>query len=130
MRREPAENLIPLNLEIERTFKRVLRDKREAVRMEQLPMGPMEENRDYDVGSTRGGSIHLDAENMDTMLPPIRDYGRPSTVTLLVIRRLAIQANNSSSSPSLSSYCKEFSSTGSHMRIRMLISLIFWRCVI
>ena len=57
-------------------------------------MGPMEENRDDDVGLTTGGSIHLDAANMDTMLPPIRDYGRLSAVTPPVIRRLAIQANN------------------------------------
>ena len=90
MRREPTENLIPLDLEIKRTLKRILRDKREAARMEQLPMGLMEENRDDDVDSTTGGSIHLDAENMDNMLPPIRDYGRSSTVTPLVIRRPAI----------------------------------------
>ena len=57
-------------------------------------MGPMEENRDNDVGSTRGGSIHLDAAHMDTMLPPIRDYGCPSAVTPPMIRRPAIQANN------------------------------------
>ena len=46
MRWESAENLIPLYPEIERTLKKILRDKREAARMEQLPMGPMEENRD------------------------------------------------------------------------------------
>ena len=93
MRRDSAKNLIPLDIEIERILKRILRDKREVVRMEQLPMGPMEENRE-DVGSIRGGSIHLDAANMDTMLPPIRDYGRPSEVTPPVIRRPAIRANN------------------------------------
>ena len=76
MRWEPAENLIPLDHEIERNLKRILRDKREAARMEQLPMGSMEGNRDGDVGSTRGGSIHPDAENMDNLLQPIRDYGR------------------------------------------------------
>ena len=94
MQREPAENLIPLDPEIERTLKRILMDKREATRMEQLSMGPMEENRDDDVGSTRWGSIHPDAANMDNTLPPIRDYGRPSAVTPPVIRRPAIQANN------------------------------------
>ena len=71
-----------------------MRDKREAARMEQLPMGPMEENRDDDVGSTREGSIHPDAANMDNMLPSIRDYGHPSAVTPPVIRRPSIQANN------------------------------------
>ena len=50
MRWEPAKNLIPLDPEIERTLKRILRDKREVTRMEQLPMGPMEESRDDDVG--------------------------------------------------------------------------------
>ena len=94
MRREPADNLIPLDPEIKRTLKRILRDKREAARMEQLPMGSIEENRDDDVASTRGGSIHPKATNMDNLLPPIRDYGSPSMVTLPVIRRLAIQANN------------------------------------
>ena len=67
--------------EIERTLKRIMREKREVVRMEQLPMGQMEENREDDVGLIRGGSIHPDTTNMDTMLPPIRDYGRPSAVT-------------------------------------------------
>ena len=71
-------------------MKRILRDKREAARMEQLPMGPIEENRDDDVGSTRRGSIHLDAANMDNLLPPIRDYGLPSAVTPPVIRRPTI----------------------------------------
>ena len=94
MRWEPAENIVPLDPEIERTLKRILRDKREVARMEQLPMGPMEENRDDDFGSTRGGSIHPDASNMDNLLPPIRDYGRLSTVTPLVIRRPTIQENN------------------------------------
>ena len=94
MQRELAENLIPLDLKIERSLKRILQDKREAARMEKLPMGPMEENRDNNVGSTRGGSIHSDAANMDNLLPPIRDYGRPSVFTPPVIRRPAIQENN------------------------------------
>ena len=38
IRRDSAENLIPLDLEIKRTLKRILRDKREAARMEQLLM--------------------------------------------------------------------------------------------
>ena len=80
--------------ENEKTLKRILRDKREAVRMEQKPMGPMEENRGEDVGSIRGGSIHHDEANMDTMLPPIRDYARPSVVTPPMIRGPTIQANN------------------------------------
>ena len=94
MRRDSAENLIPLDPEIERTLKRIMRDKREAARMEQLPMGPMEENREDDVGSIREGSIHPNGENVDTMLPPIRDYGHPSAVTPPVVRRPIIQANN------------------------------------
>ena len=94
MRRDSAKNLIPLDPKIERTLKRILRDKREAARMEQLPMGLMEENREDDVGSIIGGSIHPNAANMDTMLPHIRDYGHPSTVTPPVIRRPTIQANN------------------------------------
>ena len=94
MRWEPTENLFPLHPEIERTLKRILRDKREAARMEQLPMGPKEENRDEDVGSTRGGSIHADAKNLDNLLPTIRDYGHPSVVTPPMIRRPTIQANN------------------------------------
>ena len=90
MRREPTEKLFLLDPEIERTLKRIMMDKREVARMEQLPIGLMEENRDDDVGSTRGGSIHLAAKNMDNMFPPIRYYGRPSAVTPLVIKRPAI----------------------------------------
>ena len=41
-----------------------------------------------------GYRIHPDAANMDTSLLPIKDYGRPSAVTPLVIRRPGIQANN------------------------------------
>ena len=94
LRRDSAENIIPLDYEFERTLKRILIDKREVVRMEQQPMGSMEENREDDVCSIRGGSIDPVVANMDTMLPPIRDYGRPSVVTPPVIRRTAIQANN------------------------------------
>ena len=94
MRRDSAENIIPLDPEIMRTLKRILRDKIEAVRIKQQPMGSMEENREDDVGLIRGGSIHNDAANMDTMLQPIRDYGRPFVVTPPVIRRPAIQVNN------------------------------------
>ena len=94
MRQESAENLIPLDPKIKRTLKIILRDKREATRMEHQPMGPMEENRDDDVGSIRGGSIHYDIENMDNMLPPIRDYGSPYAVTPPMIRRPRIQAKN------------------------------------
>ena len=57
-------------------------------------MGSMEENREDNVGSIREGSIHPDAANMDTMLPPIRNYGRPSAITPPVIRRPTIQVNN------------------------------------
>ena len=52
-------------------------------------MGPMEENKEDDVGLIRGGSIHPDAANVDTMLPPIRDFGHPLAVTPPVIRRPA-----------------------------------------
>ena len=48
-------------------MKRILRDKRETVRMEQQPMRLIEENREEYVGSIRGGSIHPDEANMDTI---------------------------------------------------------------
>ena len=38
MQRDFVENIIPLDPVIEKTLKRILRDKREAVRMEQQPM--------------------------------------------------------------------------------------------
>ena len=37
-------------------------------------MGLMEENREEDVGSIRGGIIHPDEANIGTMLPPICYY--------------------------------------------------------
>ena len=94
MGRDSAENLFPLDPKIERTLERILRDKRDSARMEQLLKGPMEENREDNIGSIREGSIHPDTANMDTMLPPIRNYGRPSTITPPVIRRPTIQVNN------------------------------------
>ena len=117
MRRESAKNLIPLDLEIKRTLKRIQRDKREAARMEQLPMGSMEDDREDDVGSIRGGSIHPDAENMDTMLLPIRDYGYPSVVTPPLIRRPEIQANNFELKSITLQLLQGIQFHGSHMRI-------------
>ena len=76
MRRESAKNSIPLDHEIKRTLKRILRDNREVARMEQLPMGPMEDYRDDDVGSIRGASIdshHLGVLNQQNLylIPPL-----------------------------------------------------------
>ena len=68
MQRLGAENLIPLDREIERTLKRILKDKREATEMEQQPMEHMEGFGGEDVGSRRAGSVHPDAATMDTIL--------------------------------------------------------------
>ena len=62
--------------------------------MEQQPLEHMEGFGEEEVGSRRGGSVHPDVATMDTHLRPIKDYALPPLVTPLVIRRLAIQANN------------------------------------
>ena len=94
MRRLGVENLLPLDREIEKTLKKILKGKREAIRMEQQPMEHMEGFGEEEVSSRREGGVHPDVATMDTILRPIRDYALPLSVTSLVIRRPTIQANN------------------------------------
>ena len=89
-----AEDLIPLDREIEKTLKRIRKGKKEAIEMEQQPLEHMEGFREEEFGSKRGGSNHPDVATMDTHLRPIRDYALPPSVTPPVIRRPAIHANN------------------------------------
>ena len=62
-----AENLIPLDREIEKNLKRIQKGKREATKMEQQPMEHMEGLGEEEVGSRRGGSVHPDVATMDTI---------------------------------------------------------------
>ena len=94
MRRLRAGNLIPLDLEISETLRRIRRDKRPASQLEHQPMGNMEDFREEEVGSRMGDGVTPDTTQMDNFLRPIRDYAHPSSTTQPVIRRPAIQANN------------------------------------
>ena len=122
MRRLGVDNLIPLDKEIEKTLKRILRGKSEVTRNEQQPMEHMEGFGEEEVGSRREGNVHPDVATMDTILRPIWDYALPPSINPPVIRRLVIQVNNFELKFITSNYCKEFNSMVLHMRIRMLIS--------
>ena len=88
------EDLIPLDREKEKNLKTIRKGKREVANMEQQPLEHIERFEEEEVGSRRGGSAHPDEATMDTHLRPIKDYALPPSVTLPVIRRPAIQANN------------------------------------
>ena len=60
MRRLGAENLIPLNLEIEETLRRIQRDKGAASQLEHQPMENMEDFREEEVGSGMGDGVTSD----------------------------------------------------------------------
>ena len=56
----------------------------------------MENTEDFkeNVGCRMGDGVTTDTTQMDNVLRPIQDYARLPSTTTLVIRRLAIQANN------------------------------------
>ena len=89
-----AENLILLDLEIEETFRRNRRDKREASQLEHQPTENMEEFKEEEVGSRIGDGATLDITQIDNILRPIRDYACLPSTTQPVIRRPTIQVNN------------------------------------
>ena len=94
MRRLRVETLIPLDLEIEKTLRRIQRYKKATIQLEHQPMENMEEFREEEVGSRMGDGATPDITQMDKVLRPIRDYACPPSTTQLVIRRPTIQANN------------------------------------
>ena len=55
-----AENLIPLDLEIEETLGRIQRDKRVASQLEHHPMENMEDFREEEIGSRMGDDVTPD----------------------------------------------------------------------
>ena len=55
-----AENLIPLDLEIEETLGRIQRDKRVASQLEHQPMENMEDFREEEIGSRMGDGVTPD----------------------------------------------------------------------
>ena len=93
MRRLGAENLIPLDLEMKETFRRIRRDKRATMQWEHHPMENMEDFREG-VGCRMGDGVTLDTTQMDNVLRPIRDHVCLLSTTQLVIRRPAIPASN------------------------------------
>ena len=89
-----AENLIPLDLEIKETLRRIRRDKRAASQLEHQPMGNIEDFKGEEVGSRMGDGVTRDITQMDNVLRPIRDYACLPSTTQPMIRRPAIHANN------------------------------------
>ena len=89
-----TKNLIPLDLEIEETLRRIRKDKRAANQTEQPPMDNMNEYREEEVGSRMEDGVNPNAEQLDNVLRPIRDYACPPSTTQPVIRRSAMPAKN------------------------------------
>ena len=71
MRRLRAENLIPLDLEIEETLRRIRKDKRVASQLEHQLMENMEDFKGEEVGSRMGDGATLDITQINNVLRPI-----------------------------------------------------------
>ena len=89
-----AENLIPLDLEIEETLRRIRRDKRAISQLEHQLMDHMEDFKEEEVGIIMEDGVTPNTAQMDDVLRPIRDYARPPSTTQPMIRRLDIHTNN------------------------------------
>ena len=81
MRRLGAKNLITLDLEIEKTLRKIRRDKRIANRLEQQHVDNMDEFKEQEFSSRRGDGVTPDTTQMDNVLRPIRDYACPLSTT-------------------------------------------------
>ena len=68
IRRLRVKNLIPLDLEIKETLRRIQRDKRETSWFEHQPMEYMEDLREEEVGSKMGDGMTPDTTQMDNVL--------------------------------------------------------------
>ena len=90
MRRLGAEYLIPLDLEIEETLRRIWRDKIVVDQLEHQPMDNIEDFKEEEVGSRIGDGVTSDTTQMDNVLRPIKDYAHPLSTTQPVIRRPTI----------------------------------------
>ena len=93
MQRLGVKNLIPLDLEIEETLRKIRKDKRVATQTKQ-PMDNMDGFREEEIGSKMGDRMTHDIAQLDNVLRPVRDYARLPSTTQPMIRRPAIQANN------------------------------------
>ena len=76
-----AENLLPLDLEIEETLRKVRKNKRAVTQTKQQPMDNMNEFRGEEVGSRLRDGTNLDTTQLDNVMRPIRDYARPPSTT-------------------------------------------------
>ena len=94
MQRLGVKNLIPLDLEIEETLRKIRKDKRAATQTKQQPMDNMDGFREEEIGSKMGDRMTHDIAQLDNVLRPVRDYARLPSTTQPMIRRPTIQANN------------------------------------
>ena len=94
MRRLGVKNLIPLDLEIEETLRKIRKDKRATTQTKQQPMDNMDVFREEEISFRMGDDVTPDTAQLDNVLRPIRDYARPLSTTQPMIRRPSIQANN------------------------------------
>ena len=90
MRRLGAENLLPLDLKIEETLRKIRKDKRAITHTKQQPIDNINEFRGEEVGSKLGDSTNPDTAQLDNVIRPIGDYACPPSTTQPVIRKPAI----------------------------------------
>ena len=97
MRKFGAKNLVPLDLELERTLRQIRKGKEEQAEIEHKSMEIVEgfkEGEKVNVNSTSGESLPQSAPPMEDLEKALRDYALPPTSIPPMIRRLAIQAKN------------------------------------
>ena len=70
MRRVGVENLIPLDLEIKETLRKIRRDKRATDLEKQQPMDNMNDFREEKVNSIMGDGTNPDIAQLDNVLRP------------------------------------------------------------
>ena len=95
MQKFGCDNLLPYNLELERTVRRIQKEKREAENLLQQPMENLQGIREEeeDVNSRSGDSSSPSATPIVQSPRALRDYALPPMGVSLVIRRPIIQAN-------------------------------------
>ena len=95
MQKFGGENLVPLNLELERTLRKIRKDKKEAIEFGDKSMNNLDRFREEEeVVSRSGESVSPHTPPMDNFLRELKDYALPPIGIPPVIRRPTIQEIN------------------------------------
>ena len=75
MQKFGGENLVPLNLELERTLRKIRKDKKEAIEFGDKSMNNLDRfKEEEEVVSRRGESVSPHTSPMDNFLRALKDY--------------------------------------------------------